>query len=383
MKKILFITSKSLGGSGKYISSLAAALRTKGYHCELLYYPSGVAQDDEIEAAFAKVHHFPLSPGFSPVNIIKNTMKVRAIVDQNDFDWVHTHTSLGGLIGKVGARLAHKKVAVGATLHAFAADEFTPVPQKWIYWIIERFLDALTDAYVAPSHYMVAYGKRIRVINPDKATVIHNSLPLRAPPSSVTATGSAKRASLGIGADEIVFLFCGRLEEQKGVDTLIAGFAQVPAALRCRLVICGIGEDEQELKAQAAALNVDSRIHWAGWQSDVEPFYAMADVYVMPSRWESFGLVFLEAMNFSLPVVSTRTQAIPEVVADQKTGLLGGNGDVKALATNMTLLATDAELRRTMGLAGKVRLLEHFTFERFVEEHMAWYSHASARVLRS
>ncbi len=230
---------------------------------------------------------------------------------------------------------------------------------------------------------MVAYGKRIRVINPDKATVIHNSLPLQAPPSSVTATGSAKRASLGIGADEIVFLFCGRLEEQKGVDTLIAGFAQVPAALRCRLVICGIGEDEQELKAQATALNVDSRIHWAGWQSDVEPFYAMADVYVMPSRWESFGLVFLEAMNFSLPVVSTRTQAIPEVVADQKTGLLGGNGDVKALATNMTLLATDAELRRTMGMAGKVRLLEHFTFERFVEEHMAWYAHASARILRS
>jgi glycosyltransferase involved in cell wall biosynthesis len=373
MKKILFITSKSLGGSGKYISSLATALRKKGYHCELLYYPSGVAQDNEIEAAFAKVHHFSVPPGFSPANITKNILQVRTIVDQNDFDWVHTHTSLGGLIGKLGARLAHKKVAIGATLHAFAADEFTPVPQKWVYWIIERFLDSLTDAYVAPSHYMVEYGKRIRVINSKKVTVIHNSLPLQPPPSSVALTGNAKRESLGFGADEIVFLFCGRLEEQKGVDTLIAGFAKVPANLRCRLVICGIGEDERKLKELAVSLNVDSRIHWAGWQADVEPFYAMADVYVMPSRWESFGLVFLEAMNFSLPVISTRTQAIPEVVDDRNTGLLGGNGDVMALAANMTLLATDAELRKKMGKAGKIRLMEHFTFERFVEEHMAWY----------
>jgi glycosyltransferase involved in cell wall biosynthesis len=377
MKKILFVTSKSLGGSGKYISSLATALREKGYHCELIYPPTGVTQDAEIEAAFPTVHHFAVGPGFSPVRIVKNMLQVRKLVAQNNFDWVHTHTSLGALVGKLGARLAPKKVAVGATLHAYAADEFTPVPQKWFYWMIERFLDLLTDAYVAPSHYMVEYGKRIRVIDPKKATVIHNSLPLKPPSSSLALARATKRESLGFAADEIIFLFCGRLEEQKGVDTLIAGFAKVPAELRSRLVICGLGEDERKLKQLAVSLNIDSRIHWAGWQSDVEPFYAMADVYVMPSRWESFGLVFLEAMNFSLPVVSTRTQAIPEVVDDHKTGLLCENGDVLALAANMTLLATDAELRRRMGKAGQRRLMEHFTFERFVEDHIGWYEYKS------
>jgi glycosyltransferase involved in cell wall biosynthesis len=377
MKKILFVTSKSLGGSGKYISSLATALREKGYYCELIYPPTGVTQDAEIEAAFSTVHHFAAAPRFAPVRIVKNMFQVRKLVAQNDFDWVHTHTSLGGVIGKLGAKLAPKKVAVGATLHAYAADEFTPVPQKWFYWIIERFLDLLTDAYVAPSHHMIEYGKRIRVIDSKKATVIHNSLPLQPPSSSLALERATNRASLGFAADEIIFLFCGRLEKQKGVDTLIAGFSKIPAELRPRLVICGLGEDERKLKQLAVSLNIDSRIHWAGWQSDVAPFYAMADVYVMPSRWESFGLVFLEAMNFSFPVVSTRTQAIPEVVDDKGTGLLCESGDVVALAENMTLLATDAELRCRMGKAGKRRLTEHFTFERFVEDHTRWYDYKS------
>lgn len=376
--KILFVTSKSLGGSGKYISTLAAALRERGYHCELVYYPMGVAQDAEIEAAFSAVHHFKARPGFSPMSVAANVARVRDVLQHNRFDWVHTHTSLGGLFGKVGAKMAQSGARVGATIHAYGADEFTPVPQKWVYWVIERFLDLLTDAYVSPSQYMVDYGRRIHVIAQNKATVIHNSLPLQPPSDDVSALRLSKRAALGLANDQTAFLFCGRLEKQKGVDVLIAAFAKLPQDLRCHLILCGIGDDEDKLREQARTLGLEANITWAGWQTELEPFYACADVYAMPSRWESFGLVFLEAMNHSLPVASTRTQAIPEVVEDGVTGLLSANEDVSALAENLLKLATDHVLRQRLGQAGKKRLGESFSFERFVDAHVQWYKAAPA-----
>ena len=373
MQKILFVTSKSLGGSGKYISTLAAALRERGHHCELIYYPMGVVQDGEIEAAFSAVHHFKARPGFSPIGVAANVARVREVLMNNHFDWVHTHTSLGGLFGKVGATLARSGARVGATIHAYGADEFTPVPQKWVYWVIERFLDLLTDAYVSPSQYMVDYGRRIHVIGSNKATVIHNSLPLQPPSADVAKLRLSKRAALGLADDQMVFLFCGRLEQQKGVDILISAFAKVPQNLRCHLILCGIGDDEDKLREQARALGVEANITWAGWQSELEAFYACADAYAMPSRWESFGLVFLEAMNYTLPVVSTRTQAIPEVVDDGVTGLLSTNENDSEFAFNLIRMAQDSNLRRSLGEAGNIRLREHFSFDKFVDAHVQWY----------
>ena len=376
MLKILFVTSKSLGGSGKYISTLASALRDRGHHCELIYFPLGVAQDTEIEEAFSAVHHFESRPGFSPLGVAANIARVRNVLKEGQFDWIHTHTSLGGLFGRVGALLSNRPIKVGHTIHAYGADEFTPMPEKWIYWIVERFLDMLTDAYVSPSKYMVEYGNRTNVISSHKATVIYNSLRLEPPPQEVIDVRNFKRKILGITDNEVMYLFCGRLERQKGVDILINSLSKLPLNLNYRVVICGTGEDEGELKTQAVRLGVDKNIIWAGWQVDLEPFYAAADVYVMPSRWESFGLVFLEAMNYSLPVLSSLTQAIPEVVSNGVTGLLSETENSDMLAQNIFLLAQNSELRHQLGRAGKCRLESHFQFEKFVDKHIEWYNEA-------
>jgi glycosyltransferase involved in cell wall biosynthesis len=340
----------------------------------LVYFPLGVAQDIEIEAAFAKVHHFDNRPGFLPSDVAANINTVKNVLMSGRFDWVHSHTSLGGLFGRLGALFSGTKVKVGHTIHAYGADEFTPIPQKWFYWLIERFLDGLTDAYVSPSKYMVELGRRTHVIRPKKASVIYNSLPLVPAPADVATIKADKRRELGIGMHEMVYLFCGRLERQKGVDVLLAAVSELPNDLAYRLILCGIGEDDGQLRTLARILGVDDKIIWAGWQSDLGPFYACADAYVMPSRWESFGLVFLEAMNYSLPVASTLTQAIPEVVAHGVTGLLTPNEDAKAFAHSLLRLAQDRALSASLGRAGKQRLDTDFRFTRFVNEHERWYS---------
>ncbi|TFZ00196.1 glycosyltransferase family 4 protein [Ramlibacter humi] len=367
---VLFVTSKSLGGSGKHITALAEGLRP-WVRCELAYFPSGVAQDSELESPFSRVHHFPRKPSFDPGAIAADVAFTARLLAQGGYEAVHTHTSLGGLIGRVAARVCRAPVQVIHTLHAYGADEFTPVPQKWVYWAVEKALDRMTNRYVSPSHYTREYGRRTHVIDAAKARVIHNSLPLQ-PPSERASQRRRLRGELGLAEDETLFLFCGRFEKQKGVDVLLEAAARVAPPARFRLVLCGTGELQPQLMQQAHRLGLGGRVLWAGWQPDVRPYYAAADVFVMPSRWETFGLVFLEAMNYGLPILSTRTQAVPEVVEDGVCGLLSANEDANQLAANMYSLAMRADLREELGANGR-RQLARFSYDEFLRSHLALY----------
>ena len=368
---ILFVTSKSLGGSGKYISALSNGI--KSVPREIVFYPSGVSQDKEVESGFDGVHHFSKRPSFNPVSLIKNVLQVRKLLRTGKYKIVHTHTSLGGFMGRLGAFFSGTDVKVMHTIHAYGADDFTPSPQKWVYWLIAKFLDLITDTYISPSGYMVEYGKRIHLINAKKAIVIYNSLPLRQPGSEKTTQRENVRSRLGLTEGQTVFLFCGRLERQKGVDVMLDAVAAVKSGKPFKVLVCGDGELRDELHKQAASLGIEDRIVWLGWQSEIAEFYAAADVYLMPSRWESFGLVFLEAMNYHLPILSTKTQAIPEVVEDGVCGLLSENGDAGQLAKNIDKLLENPALCKEMGERGNERLKKLFSFEIFIQSHLAVY----------
>ena len=368
---ILFVTSKSLGGSGKYISALSNGI--KSVPREIVFYPSGVSQDKEVESGFDDVHHFSKRPSFNPLSLIKNVLQVRRLLLTGKYKIVHTHTSLGGFMGRLGAFFSGTDVKVIHTIHAYGADEFTPSPQKWVYWLIEKFLDLVTDTYISPSGYMVEYGKRIHLINAKKAVVIYNSLPLRTPGSEKATQRENVRSRLGLTQAETVFLFCGRLERQKGVDVMLDAVAAVKSGKPFKVLVCGDGDLRDELHRQAATLGIEQHIVWLGWQSEIAEFYAAADVYLMPSRWESFGLVFLEAMNYHLPILSTKTQAIPEVVEDGVCGLLSDNENAGQLAKNIDRLLEDVALCKEMGERGNERLNKLFSFEIFIQSHLDVY----------
>ena len=102
----------------------------------------------------------------------------------------------------------------------------------------------------------------------------------------------------------------------------------------------------------------------------------------MPSRWESFGLVFLEAMNYEMSILSTKTQAIPEVVEDQVCGLLSGNEDSSQLANNMAIFLNDKKLAAKMGMKGEIRLNNMFTFNTFIQSHMVIYEKMGIKIKR-
>jgi glycosyltransferase involved in cell wall biosynthesis len=138
-------------------------------------------------------------------------------------------------------------------------------------------------------------------------------------------------------------------------------------------VIAGTGTLQAALKAQAATLGIAERVHFIGWRTDVQALMAQFEVFLAPSLWEGFGLVFLEAMGQARPVISTRVSSIPEVVEDGVTGLLVPPCDGQAIAGVLERLLNDPACGQRMGEAGRTRLAQVFTPERMIAQTIDVY----------
>ena len=181
--------------------------------------------------------------------------------------------------------------------------------------------------------------------------------------------------------DPFSLLFCGRLNgprEQKGVDVLLKSLPLVLSRHQAVLKVIGTGPRLAQYQILTGELGVAEQVRFLGFveHQDMPERYRQADLFVLPSRRESFGLVLAEAMACGLPVVATTAGAIPEVVEDGVTGLLVPSDDAEAFAAAVVSLLSDPERMKAMGTAGARRVSEHFTWDRVAERVTEGYERA-------
>jgi glycosyltransferase involved in cell wall biosynthesis len=169
--------------------------------------------------------------------------------------------------------------------------------------------------------------------------------------------------------DPFTLLFCGRLNgprEQKGLDVLLKSLPLVLRHHKVVLNIIGTGPRLAQYQSLSRELGVSQQVQFLGFvEHDHMPSrYQQADLLILPSRRESFGLVLAEAMASGLPVVATKVGAIPEVVEDGGTGLLVHPDDPEALASVINSLLSNPETMKSMGAKGRIRVQEHFTWDK-------------------
>lgn len=157
-------------------------------------------------------------------------------------------------------------------------------------------------------------------------------------------------------------------DRYKGIDSVIRSLpAVVQEVGPVEYTLVGQGDDVPRLRALASGLGVARYVNFMGGLSDAElrDQYRRCSLFVMPSKKEGFGIVFLEAMAYGKPVVGGAHGGTPSVVKDKETGLLVHSSDVAAIAHSITRFLNDEEMREKFGLAGHQRLLGEFTFEKF------------------
>jgi glycogen synthase len=250
--------------------------------------------------------------------------------------------------------------------------------------------DATLAAMVALERFTYEHAAGLLACGPSVVDEIdaEYGLSLRAGHLGLVPHGLPDRAALAGAADPsthdgITILFVGRLEARKGIDVLLECAADLLG--RSRDVTLVIAGDDTLLTPSGRTFRAEfeatappplvARVQFVGPvdEAALSALYARCDVLVVPSRFESFGLMLLEAMMFAKPVVAAAVGGMAEIVLDEQTGLLVPPGDAGALGEALSRLIESAELRTRLGRAGRRRYEEHYSQAAMVEGAVDFY----------
>ena len=297
-------------------------------------------------------------------------------------DLIHTHTPVGGLVGRAAAVLAGQRRIVH-TFHGLPFHDDRRGPVASVFLAAERLLARRTTFFFSQAAGDAARAVRLGIARERDLLVIGNGIDLgRFQPSA--AARSAARAELGVGPGTVVVATVARLVREKGLLEL----ADAALALRGRadlaflLVGTALPSDRdgvaEALATHAVTAALGPRWRLLGQRADVERVLAAADVFALPSHREGLPRSVIEAMAMGLPVVASDIPACRELVRDGETGLLVPSGDAPALAAALGALAGDAERRARYGTRGREIAREAYDERRIVARELAVFERLMA-----
>jgi glycosyltransferase involved in cell wall biosynthesis len=271
-----------------------------------------------------------------------------------------THVHLAGLAALV--RLAAPRAQIGVLGHGVEV-------WKKLRGQKGQGLRA-ADAVVAPSEFTRAKIIEVNGVAPERVTVIAHGLSA----DWVHAFSRSPRVA-GTGHTLLSVTRLIRADVLKGVDVVLQAMPEI--LRRCpetRYVIAGDGNDRATLERLAGKLGIAGHVEFRGELSREAlcRAYQEADVFVLPSQTEGFGIVYLEAMYSGLPVVAARAGGAPNVVEDGVTGILVSPGDEKQVVAAVSGLLLMPEARRKLGEAGRKLVEEKYLFAHFAARWQRW-----------
>lgn len=271
-------------------------------------------------------------------------------------DIVHAHSTLAGAVSRMIGALPGKFPPVVYCPHGWVFDMQTlgslRHPARWA----ERILSPLARSIVAISGYEYEQGLKAGIAA-HRMIVIENGISSVMPAATHTQWDDTRTK----------VLFVGRLDHQKGVDVLLRAAAELSETAVFRVIGAHVTTKNNLTQ------NIPANVELLGWKSpeDIAGHLAVCDVVAMPSRWEGFGLVALEAMRSRKPVIASAVGGLQSVVSDGKTGILFPPGDHRALAA--AIASHDSEGWAALGAAGYDRFMARYRSERTNDELMELY----------
>lgn len=373
---LAILGGKNTGGMNVYVRELTRFLGRQGVHVDVFTR----SQDEHVPLVshdlgyFNRVVHIPAGPEFflPKAEIWEYTdefaERVHAFSERKgiQYDLIHAHYWMSGKAGAIlRARWGVPMLQMFHTLGLMKQQ----IAQSLEEWEGDYRINGESEAMAAADRIIAAtQAERLQLetlygVDPAKVTIIppgvdiHHFYPI--------PKDEAKEA-IGISPSDRMALFVGRIEPLKGVDTLIKAMAIVKKtckSFRCPHYLVIIGGDPEEdpaamsaemarLQSLCQGLGLDDMIIFLGkrGQATLPYYYAAAEVVVMPSHYESFGMVALEAMACGTPVIASRVGGLAHLIQEGVTGYFVPAQDPEALAEKLRLLFIDNELREHLGV---------------------------------
>jgi glycosyltransferase involved in cell wall biosynthesis len=322
-----------------HLANLATGLAELGVVCDLAAPPdSMIRQEGGLRATIA----IPLRSNSHPLADLRCAIRLRDAA--RDVELIHGHGLRGGWMASLASALYKRPYL--ATLHNLRPERLSATSRAGVGWMLRRAA-AVICVSEAVRH---SYGS---LLLPNVET-ISNGIDLALFEKTFDREGA--RARFGAGPLDLLIAAAGRLELEKGFETLVrAASAAESAAPSLKVVLAGEGTQFERLRELSRELGIAGQIRFPGRVEDVASFLRAADLAVVPSLAEGQGMVAIEAMAAGRAVVASDVGGLKETVVEGETGLLVPPGDSDALAAAIFRLLGDESERNLMGRRGKAR----------------------------
>ena len=370
------------GGSGVVATELGIELAARGHQVHFITYSQPFrlgGRERDILYHEVPVSNYPLFE-FAPYSLALST-RMAEVAAYYDLDLLHVHYAIPHAISALLARqmcaVDGRRLPFITTLHG---TDVTLVGMDRSYLPITRFGIEQSDGVTAISKYL-----RDKTLTDFAIKRPIESIPNFVNCDVYTPMDAARRtdARRAWAADgEKLLIHLSNFRPVKRVRDCVQVFARVAEQVPAHLLLVGDGPDRSQAEMLASSLGIRERVHFLGKQDSVSEILPLADLMLMPSELESFGLAALEAMACRVPAIATRVGGVPELIDDGKNGCLFPVGDVDGMARCAIDLLSDAERLETMGAAARQTAQDHFCASKIIPLYERYYEQVIAQPAR-
>lgn len=367
------------GGSGIVGSELGKELAERGHNVHFIAsaLPTRLTQlNERVHFHEVEMMSYPLFE-HQPYTLALAT-KMATVAESANLDLLHVHYAIPHSISAILARESLKPkrhLPVITTLHG---TDITLVGADRSYLPITRYGIIQSDGVTAISNYLKEATKE--TFQFDDIEVIPNFVCqhdyARHPVEKL-------RAELSPNGEPLLVHVSNFRPVKRPVDCVEILARVLKNGLATRLIMVGDGSEKTNVEHRARCLKVDDKVTFVGKQPNIVDYLSAADVLLLPSEQESFGLAALEAMACEVPVVASRVGGVPEVVTDGETGFLSDVGDVEKMANDAGRLVGDAELRREMGKRARESAVSRYRTDIVIPKYIDYYQRVLSRTSKS
>lgn len=357
------------GGSGIVGSELGRDLAERGHNVHFIssFLPTRLTElNERIHFHEVEMMSYPLFE-HQPYDLALAT-KMATVARAEKLDLFHVHYAIPHSISAILARESIKQkryVPVITTLHG---TDITLVGADRSYLPITRYGLQQSDGVTAVSKFLKQ--ATIETFDFDEIEVIPNFI---CPTHYKRLPDSPLRQELAPNGERLLVHVSNFRPVKRPADCLEI-LAKVRASgENARLVMVGDGPERSAVYYHAEQLGVKEYVHFVGKQANIADYLGVADVFLLPSELESFGLAALEAQACEVPVIATRIGGIPEVVNDGESGFLSDVGDVAKMSVDTLRLLTNEEMRRAFGEKGREISVQRYSTGQIIPQYIAFY----------
>jgi len=340
------------GGAERLVIDLAEFIDKDKFEVSIICLKKGGVLETELKEK--NIPCYFISNGKWPLFL--SFFKLVVVIKKISPNIVHTHLFGGDFYGCLATRLAGVKNIISTEHNLNFSEGFLKL-------FLKRLTAGLIKEIVVVSESVKKYLIEKGGIKKEKITVIYNGVKVDKFLKSEKNYSCQDR--------EFVIGSVGRLEKQKGYDILLEAVSRIKELIKC--LIAGDGSEKESLEKKIKELGLNNRVQLLGWQKNVSGFLNDLDVFVLPSRWEGFGIVVLEAGLAGLPVIGSRVDGIEEIIKDGENGLLFDSENVDDLAAKILDLKNNETERARLGKNIQKKIVKNFDIRKIVKEYEKLY----------